>query len=447
MMHCIISITDADPRKMDMRSTEALLRAGDALMSRRCFRLLPLLTIACAGLLSCSSPRAREGLAARGTASEAQALPVDLADGGDVSAIAAGDLDGDGHRDICALGFLNGKPAVIVGWGDAKLSFSKKFAHVLEDAVSLEMRQLSPHVVGVADLNQDGLADAVTSAGVLLGRGDRALAWRPLPGGAVNYGQPVAILSQQPPWMARATAAGDVEICEPAGACTPLANPYQKPGRIRDLVAADFDRDGYPDLLAGHKIPLGLQDFEPYAVLWRSALKFSKPVKIPGMDPIDMQVGDVDGDGDPDVLSQFRETMQDFPSTSQLWILGKKGFKKAQVIRNSQNHNDSSCLHDLNQDGCLDLLQSGVDKPQVAIRFGTREQSGACAYLGKHAGEVDVGWDGGILYPPEMLSGASGVQVVELRPGLGFIVLRSNRIGVDAESQPIRGLYLLPAKP
>jgi hypothetical protein len=133
----------------------------------------------------------------------------------------------------------------------------------------------------------------------------------------------------------------------------------------------------------------------------------------------DFEIGDVDGDGKDDLLAQRHETISDFPSHTDVWlsVLGAAGASAPSVLHqtlyNWDNHNDNAALVDVDGDGCLDLVMTGVDKGS-GYELGAKASSGPASctgFIGPHdpTKQVDSG-----SWKPLDARGSIGVQVADL---------------------------------
>ncbi len=191
-----------------------------------------------------------------------------------------------------------------------------------------------PLWVAVGDFNGDGHADLVTvsnhapaTASVLLGRGDGTF------GARVDYA---------------------------AGASDSFPS---------SVAVGDFNRDGHPDLaVAEYFTPTTGQS--PYrrsvaVLLGRGDGTFASPVEYPtGPGPTSVVVGDLNGDGNPDLVTS------DLASNSVSVLLGHGDgtFAPNSDYPTGGGPNDLA-LGDLNRDGSLDVVTADADG-NVAVLLG-----------------------------------------------------------------------------
>jgi hypothetical protein len=330
-------------------------------------------------------------------------LPSLLDLGSDTSSVAVADIDDDGFLDLAALVGHHAEQTVnvVVAFGDETGSFAERFVHPLVGSVIHHARDSASSVVTVDDLDCDGRLDVASASGLLIASGPRAFQWRSLGDEAANAYMPVAIVTAvTTPEILRGTAVGLVETCSTTGECNPL------PGQpapcmsgacpIEDLVVGDFNGDHRPDALAGRSPDeIGAESI----LLWRRSAEatWHSPSVIAGIAPVDFEVGDLDRDGMVDLVAQRRATIADFPDHTDVFLATPAALPpvtRIQTLYNHENHNDNAALVDANGDGCLDLIQIGVDTAQIGVRLGGFAGETCSGYLGAHdpSSEIDVGW-------------------------------------------------------
>jgi hypothetical protein len=343
-------------------------------------------------------------------------LPKTIDLGGDASAIAVADVDGDGYRDLAAIVKRSGeqRASLVVAFGDPDGTLTARWEHELLGAVVRGSRD-SAACVAIGDLDGDGRLDLATASGIALGAGGRTFVWQSFGSEAEHAFQPAVIAELDLRVVVRGSADGLIERCDASGECQPLPGqtPPCAPGEgcaLEDLVIGDFDGDSKPDVLGGGPPWTGQEQ----ALLWTSSSGWQAPVLIAGMATVDLEVGDIDRDGVDDVIAQQRETISDFPAYTDVWLGSPGGIAplfRSQTIYNHDNHNDAMALADASFDGCLDLLHVGVDTSQIALRLGSFSGDGCGEFLGEHdpSKPADVGW---ITLPG--VSGAIGIQQLDL---------------------------------
>ncbi len=280
-----------------------------------------LVTLLCSFLASaCAAEPARPG-SPSGPLAPAPGSPFAI--GGESADIAVGDLDGDGGPDLVVAG--DGGLTVLSGDGRGGFGGLRR----------VPVSGPTPHLVALGDVDGDGHLDAAitahdsTTVTVLRGDGEGGLA--PLPDSPFDTGVP-------------------------------------GPGHNHGLALADVDGDGDPDLLSAD------QDHGTVTVLLSDGRGGFTPAPgspFPAGDgPYPFAVGDLDGDGRPDLA------VPGFLGTAVTLLRGdgEGGFRpfpsSPLETRPMPFH---TALADLDADGVLDLSVSHNESARQSVFLGDGE--------------------------------------------------------------------------
>jgi hypothetical protein len=241
------------------------------------------------------------------------------------------DIDNDGVNDIITIGY--GEESLVLNKSNKQGGFEK---HVL-----LKNAKFKGDRVEVADIDSDGDLDFVAGSGEE--NSDLYLNWirNPLPSG-----NPLD------------AAAWEVVLISHHGQKTRELEPTSY---VKDIVTVDFNNDGKLDI--GTRANVMTRVF-----LQISPDEWAEPVKLPHDDHEGMDAGDMDKDGDPDlVLNGFWFETPDDPANDEFirHDIDKKWF--TQTEDTWRDDNASVKVADMNGDGLLDLLISQSEKPGFPI--------------------------------------------------------------------------------
>jgi hypothetical protein len=243
------------------------------------------------------------------------------------SSVVVGDFNGDGLLDLAVANDRSDTVSVLLGNGDGTFQDARNF-----NAGSF------PYCLAVGDFNGDGLLDlAVANSGanvvtVWLGNGDGSFR----SAGVVTSGRyPISV------------AVGD----------------FNGDGRL-DLAVADYG--SYPDVQGRVSILLGNGDGT-----FQAAQNF--PV---GRVPSSVVVGDVNGDGVPDLVVTSGTELDEVTTSGTVRVLLGKGdgtfraFPASHVSYVAGDFVNSVAVGDFNGDGWLDAVTANVTLPGTANASG-----------------------------------------------------------------------------
>jgi hypothetical protein len=250
--------------------------------------------------------------------------------GGGPVAVATGDFNRDGKLDLVSANTFAGTISILIGNGSGAFSPASKPSYTLGT---------HPDAVAVGDFNNDGKLDIVvanegdsngfgSSVSILLGNGDGTF---------------------QPP------------VSKTAG-FRPVA-----------IVVADFNGDGKLDVAIANVGVFSTNDGTTVTVLQGDGTGgFAAPVDFTvGKDPVSLAVGDLNGDGKPDlvVVNANDGTVSVLINNSNGT---QPGFQPASTFSSGSNSADSVAVGDFNGDGKLDFVvaQSGNGSLDVFLGVG-----------------------------------------------------------------------------
>ena len=346
--------------------------------------------------------------------------PTATWEGRAISAVARGDIDGDGRADLVLVGQVIGTPDHVVGvrlqQADGRFA-SPVTLHKLDPSFSCD-----PTGLVVADLDGNGRADIAlarcfTPLTVLLQQPDgRFLAETP----AVEISAPVlrALDLDGDGRLALVTAAATefrVLRRDARGTWTPVLTVPGSTDSISDWRLADLDGDGRLDLVFVRSAP-GNTSFELAWALRRGSgftAAGSLPLAALTTDRPALAVGDVTGDGHADVLlTAIRD------GNSELLVLpGNGGGGFGAAVRYASYFNAATVsVADVDGDGRADVLvthsttyQLGVylQATDGALQAERRFDIGYAYYAGDPVSVLDLNADGrlDVVVASDLLAG------------------------------------------
>jgi hypothetical protein len=297
--------------------------------------------------------------------------------------LAAADVDNDGNLDLIGQGF------VMLGLGNGEFEDPAPLV-TSSDRPAGKLRGTAPKVTSIiggpvqsADLNGDGNMDVVAigteviEGTVYLGNGNGT--FRPAPKGSTCsfIGTAVAIAdfnNDGIPDLAFSST-GEINVCLGNGDGTfgktlTLSNGGDFPGQ--SIVAADLNGDGNMDIAVVDLDRSGEGTtalFSPMAVFYGNGNGTFKPAEVYAtIFPFDIAVGDLNGDGIPDLVVAGGE------GTDPLIFvfLGTSGEKMqgATNIKAGVSEPQALTVADFNGDGIPDLAVTGTKSNVVSILLG-----------------------------------------------------------------------------
>jgi hypothetical protein len=257
---------------------------------------------------------------------------IDLPAGSDPTAIATGDLDGDGRPDIAAINFNAGNYSTVSVYVNkstpGNFSFSPK--------TDISTGQGSTDVA-IADLNGDGKPDLIVLSGN---------------SGTLTVFTNTTVVAGQPTFG-------------------PPQN-YTAFNHSTTVAVVDIDQDGRPDLVTA--------DFNNTVTIFRNmssggvlSLLPQTPMTLNG-NPEYIVAGDLDGDGLPDALVSNLTSVTLYQNVSgtgnlQLWTIG------GEVVPAT-----SMGLADFNGDGRVDLCAGHATDGNISVLQNTSTGIGSFAF-------------------------------------------------------------------
>jgi FG-GAP-like repeat len=291
-------------------------------------------------------------------------------------AIAAADLNGDGHQDLVAVDAGRSKVSVLTNNGDGTFEQST-FAG-----------GSAPQAVITADLSGDGNEDVVTANGgggvtVLLGLGDGTLG---LPAAfstkstmcsglaaADLNGDGALDLVTADSLLGHGASEHTVSVLLGRGDGTFLpATLYPNIGTQPTMVAvADLNGDGSLDLVT----PDGAPSSDVTVLFGRGDGTFRSPAFVGmGASPHDAELADLNGDGVPDLVTSDLGTSFDISHPENQGLTVRLGVGDGTFGPKAEVENDwptSLTTADLNGDGKIDLVVPNELSGEVVVLLNT----------------------------------------------------------------------------
>ena len=238
------------------------------------------------------------------------------------SDVAVGDFNGDKHLDLAFVNNLREEQTVYIYWGDGSGKFSEASRQVVQvgkSDVNAEMGAVEMNAVLASDLNGDGISDLVVAgtrnALVFLGTksGLNPTRVADLPADHCNGIEAADLNGDGQKDLVVANAG--VEGKRGKGTTPPKSTIYwgSKDGfsadrkdqlatlRAMSVKAADFNNDGFPDLLFGN---VDTAEGVPAQIFWGSANGYADDNRkeLQAFGAIGVGAADLDRDGHQDVV-------------------------------------------------------------------------------------------------------------------------------------------------
>jgi len=278
--------------------------------------------------------------------------------------VYATDLDGDGDGDVLSASYYDGKVAWYENLGGGSFGAQQVITTAAQGAQS----------VYAFDLDGDGDADVLSAVSL-----DNEIAWYENLGGATFGGQQVITTAAQGAQSVHACdldGDGDADVLSAsmqdgkitwyenlgAGAFgTPQVITTAAQG-AQSVYACDLDADGDVDVLSASDNWFGQDKIAWYENLGGGSFGAQEVITTSARGAAYVYATDLDGDGDPDVLSA--STRDD----KIAWYenLGAGSFGAQQVIAGSAQGATSVYATDLDGDGDADVLSASRSDDEIA---------------------------------------------------------------------------------
>jgi len=285
-----------------------------------------------------------------------------------VTALVAGDLDGDGAPDLVSAG----SDGVLRLWHNP-MTDTRSFSAEWGPPAEITTADGSINRIALVDVNRDGLLDIVVASGgitprVRVWQGPAApfsSAWSTtnLLGNLGTDGLSLAVsdLDQDgDPDVVAGDAGGSIQIWRnPLTVAQPFTTSWGSAfavesgmGRVEALQAADVDHDGYPELIRG------TGDVSPSMVIWHSrGMPFaggwlSHTAGTLGQALYALTAADFDRDGDVDLVSGNSDALQHWRNT----LLHRSAPFGSETPVGVEGDIMAAAAGDLDRDGFPDLV-------------------------------------------------------------------------------------------